>query len=450
MEPGAFKWSCVMKDHEMERLLHEDSEETRADSDSESQAESQAESQNSIDNARIDRLESTYGCLEARIEVNLTHLLASQDLRMVIGRYAGWPLVRSCSALESQLKHLQEQISQVVYIAGGFDGEKVLSSVLRFNPTRQPSQRLQASSESYISDVCVYSKTIEEPSTLPASRGVWEEAAPMAQKRAGFAAASLAGILYVCGGYDGHTFLRSCERFYPGHEEVWESVPSMTQKRHCAAAESLAGRLYVCGGYNGEEALSCVECFNPITNRWSFVEPMSHRRHGAAAAVLNGKLYVCGGYDGEKALFSVEVYDPCKATWEVISPMLHPRNVALAVARQGRIYVCSGCNGEETLDSMESYDPDANVWTLAAPMETCRHGAAAALAGDNLFVCGGGDSAEASGGRLLQDVEHFDFAANRWINTTPMSMGRIDMAAVSLFTPTSASDSKPCQQELHF
>mmetsp|Transcript_96731 Transcript_96731/g.159303 ORF Transcript_96731/g.159303 Transcript_96731/m.159303 type:complete len:464 (-) Transcript_96731:74-1465(-) len=389
------------------------------------------------------RFAATLRTHPCEFEVTLPDLLLMRELRAVIGNFAGWAPLRGCGALDRTLRVMGSEIPHVVYVCGGFDGQQILASMVRFDPRGHARvskyERSQTSSWSE-STACVCRPRGSSSSDVQQSvrtQGVWETVAPMAQRRAGFAAAVVQGVLYVCGGYDGQVFLRSAERFKPCPDPdpgVWEPVAPMTQCRHCAAAASLNGRFYICGGYDGREALSSAECYDPDLHIWAPVAPMAQRRHGAAAAVLKGKLYVCGGYDGEEALNSTERYDPKTGVWETIPPMQQRRNVAFAVVLAGRLYVCSGCNGKETLNTMERYDPESNEWETTTEMQQRRHGAAAAVAEGQLFVCGGGDSADVPG-RLLHDVERFDPSTSAWTSCTAMNTPLIDMAAVSMFAP---------------
>lgn len=45
--------------------------------------------------------------------------------------------------------------------------------------------------------------------------GQWTDVTPMLSKRCRLGAATLNGKLYVCGGYDGSTFLRTVEVYDP-------------------------------------------------------------------------------------------------------------------------------------------------------------------------------------------------------------------------------------------
>ena len=58
----------------------------------------------------------------------------------------------------------------------------------------------------------------------------------------------------------------------------------------------LNGKIWVLGGYNGESYLRSVECYCPKKNVWKMVAPMIKSRSIFNAAVVDGKLYAIGGY----------------------------------------------------------------------------------------------------------------------------------------------------------
>lgn len=68
------------------------------------------------------------------------------------------------------------------------------------------------------------------------------------------------------GGFDGHSRLRSCEKYDPV-ENKWTDIPNMSFKRSNFATEILDDMIYVIGGYNGR-TLSNNECFNVAKDVW--------------------------------------------------------------------------------------------------------------------------------------------------------------------------------------
>ena len=56
------------------------------------------------------------------------------------------------------------------------------------------------------------------------------------------------------------------ERYDP-HTDTWTSVTPMLTKRCRLGAATLNGKLYVCGGYDGHTFLQTVEMYDPITDK---------------------------------------------------------------------------------------------------------------------------------------------------------------------------------------
>lgn len=78
----------------------------------------------------------------------------------------------------------------------------------------------------------------------------WQRVAPMNCCRSALGAAAMDGRLYVCGGYDGVSSLRTCEVYYPKNDR-WHMLPSMNDCRSAGGVVALGGLLYALGGHNG-------------------------------------------------------------------------------------------------------------------------------------------------------------------------------------------------------
>lgn len=87
-----------------------------------------------------------------------------------------------------------------------------------------------------------------------------------------------------------------------------------------AAIANLSGDIFVIGGrgYN-RAALSSVESYNEISNRWTSLAPMNKNRTGASAAIVNGELYVVGGWNGKRKQSTIERYDRHANKWSIVS-----------------------------------------------------------------------------------------------------------------------------------
>jgi len=277
-------------------------------------------------------------------------------------------------------------------------------------------------------DLYEYSNTSEM--FLTAS-GAWEAAPPMSEQRAGAAAGTVAGKLYVCGGFYGDRTFSSVEEF-DFAAGTWTVRPSMLTARGCAAGTVLGGQLYICGGRDDQyRVLDTVERFWPETQHepadpggldtggvWEAVPPMDVGRAYLAGGALNGRLYVCCGavvlvrgmpYDAETPIDVVEQFHPETSSWILGPRMLHARFAASLAATSGRIYVCGGCGGEAVLSLVEVLDPAEGAWQVVHEMLARRSGAAAVAAAGHIYVFGGTD-----GNLRLNSVERFDPATGFW------------------------------------
>lgn len=171
--------------------------------------------------------------------------------------------------------------------------------------------------------------------------GAWEAVPPMSEQRGWPAAGVVGGLLYVCGGRDEQREpLNSAERFdYRGSSVaagiVWERLPPMAEQRAGAAAAATSGRLYVCGGAFGAQMLSSAECFDPQENTWESLPQMSAHRAYVGVTAIAGCLYVFGGSDGMQCLSSAEQFHPARGNWEPLPSMMERRSGAAAVAVLG-------------------------------------------------------------------------------------------------------------------
>jgi len=180
------------------------------------------------------------------------------------------------------------------------------------------------------------------------------------------------------------------------------------------AAVALNGRIYAIGGSQGfGSSLNTVEVYDPSSNSWRSSNdppgtagapaPMPTARYELAVAAVNGKIYGIGGHGGpNQELNTVEAYDPATNTWstdvEVVSPkgvVLHiplapmptARSDLAAAAVNGKIYAIGGFGG--LLNTVEVYDPATNRWTAAANLPTARYSLAAADANGLIYAVGG-------------------------------------------------------------
>ncbi len=82
----------------------------------------------------------------------------------------------------------------------------------------------------------------------------------------------------------------------------WTGIASMVTGRYNACVGVIGGKIYVCGGSDGSTALKTCEMYDPKTKTWTSIASMATGRHGACVGVVVGKIYVFGGNDGSTRL----------------------------------------------------------------------------------------------------------------------------------------------------
>ena len=141
----------------------------------------------------------------------------------------------------------------------------------------------------------------------------WEAVAPMKIRRVGHGAAVVNGCIYVFGGNFWGDFLTSCEKYDPV-TDTWTSIADMPGGELASmVCVSLAGHVYLAGGYDGEYAFSRFERYDLATSTWETLPDMPTARSDLAGAAVGGCVYVVGGNGvGQKV---VEKYDVVTRKW---------------------------------------------------------------------------------------------------------------------------------------
>ncbi|RVT75736.1 HYR domain-containing protein [Flavobacterium sufflavum] len=258
--------------------------------------------------------------------------------------------------------------------------------------------------------------------TITANAQTWSATASMANSRHAYTATLLSNSkMLVTGGYNGSSFLSSCELYDPV-TNIWSPAASMTVGRYNHTATLLSnGKVLVTGGYGGGGNLSSCELYDPLTNSWSAAASMLESRSYPTATLLsNGKVLVAGGTNGSGVLASCELYDPVTNTWSTAASMAVSRYYhTTTFLPNGRVFVTGGTNGS-SLSSCELYDPVANSWSAAASMADSRYyQTATLLSNDRVLVTGG-----TNGSSLLAGCELYDPVTNTWSTAASMAASR--------------------------
>lgn len=119
---------------------------------------------------------------------------------------------------------------------------------------------------------------------------------------------------------------------YDVQKGQWFLMPPMLTRRCRLGVAVLRGKIYVCGGYDGATFLQTAEAYDPVRQKWQFVAPMNVTRSRVALVANCGRLFAVGGYDGVSNLSSVEVYDPDVDRWTPVASMCaHEGGVGVGV-----------------------------------------------------------------------------------------------------------------------
>lgn len=264
--------------------------------------------------------------------------------------------------------------------------------------------------------------------------------------RAGLCACTADGRIFICGGHDGESPLKTLQVFEPGPDYdspgIWSEMPPMLARRTYLQTVALEGRIFAIGGSADGRTLNTIEVFDPVQNAWGYwfnMPPMHIKRTLHGAAVGQGRLFVCGGFDGMRDMNTTECYDPRTNTWTTKSCWnLETGRSYLALCEcKGTIYAVGGQDrrmqeGPRAHPSMEAFDLYSERWLTMPTMENGRLG----LTADWLehpdgeiyvYACGGSDGSD-----VLSSVERFNVREQTWHAAPPMSTPRLGHAAAVL------------------
>ena len=199
----------------------------------------------------------------------------------------------------------------------------------------------------------------------------WTEVAPMNSRRCYVSVAVLKGCIYALGGFDGHLRQNTAERYQPRHNQ-WSLVAPMHHQRSDASATTLDDKVYITGGFNGQECLNSAECYDATTNQWTLLSSMRNRRSGVGVIAHSGYVYALGGFNGITRMNHGERFNPITNTWGPISEMYSPRSNFGVEVLDDMIFAIGGFNGVTTIYNVECFDPNTDEWYDCTDMNIYR------------------------------------------------------------------------------
>ena len=276
-------------------------------------------------------------------------------------------------------------IGNVVYIAGGYDGENRLADIWEYD----------LSSKFWVEKA--KSSAVKPPAR---SKGI------------GFAAD---GKFYFGLGYDRNTKYNDLWAYDPATDKWEKKADFPGTARYGAIAFTIGNIGYVGTGYD-DNHLKDFWAYNPSTNTWEQKASLSgSKRRDAVAFVIGNKGYVVTGR-GNENVNDFCCYDPSNDTWTSLRKISDAtddsfdddyisivRNCGVGFAVGGKGYVATGGSGGSG-NTVWEYDPITDLWVEKTAFEGSGRGDAVAFVLNNVPYLALGNS----GSRYFDDVWYFE------------------------------------------
>jgi N-acetylneuraminic acid mutarotase len=269
------------------------------------------------------------------------------------------------------------------------------------------------------------------------SEFAWSSIASLPEPRSNAAVVRHGEAIYIIGGHGSAGASNLAWEFHP-KDKSWKALPNMAFKRfgHCAVV--FDDKIYVFGGSSTQpgqkspEYLRSVEVFDIETQTWGKETPMPIERARVAATRVGNKIYLFGGENSEsRALARVESFQPSTQNWQRRKDLEIPASRLAAVTLNERAYVLGGSDIEgDSLKAVFAYDPDKDTWTVQPPLSVPRKNLSAVVY-DGQIVAAGGWHREGKKIRILDTLEFFSPAFNKWLAFGKLSTPRDGARAVA-------------------
>ncbi|XP_077286886.1 kelch-like protein 23 isoform X2 [Arctopsyche grandis] len=214
---------------------------------------------------------------------------------------------------------------------------------------------------------------VDTVESIDLSTGAIQSMAPLNVKRYHCVTAVIGedqyAVLYAIGGWGEKVAqLNSVERF-DAISKTWSEVASMNVSRSGCCCAVLNGNIYVAGGRDGDSYVKTFEMYNVKANNWEMKEPFFDTNAYVGMTAANGFLYLIGGHvKYQEPISKVCRYDPKSNTWTKVADISSTGCVAAITIRNKPIYV----GGLSPI--MQEYDEENNKWNNLAPLNVAREG----------------------------------------------------------------------------
>lgn len=255
-----------------------------------------------------------------------------------------------------------------IYLFGGYEGDSTTSSAEVYDvvhdkwsniapmPTEKPNFACELNGKIY----CVGGGSVEMYDPIS---DTYETKKPFPDAMSSSRMANLNNTLYL-------SYCTTLHK-YETVSDTWTSLAPMHTERSRHGMVAARGKIYVFGGYDGSSFLKTGEAYNPATNTWSNISDMPIALCGMGTTTDGDYIYAIGGsstdiWSGTRSVFLK--YDPDIDTWsyipeslyEILTPKMY--SSAVLVPNYG-IFSVNGYDGDYSLDELEFLKIN---WTLIA------------------------------------------------------------------------------------
>lgn len=272
---------------------------------------------------------------------------------------------------------------------------------------------------------------------------VWRVIAPSPIPRFEAAVATVAGKVYVFGGF--HTReVQASPRVdvYDLATGSWSRKHDMPKAFTHANAALVGETVWFAGGFVGDSpgpATAEVWKYDPAADRWSSGPPLPAPRGSGALALLDGSLHYFGGFledrnTGSSDHWVLPLADTARgSSWTRAAPLPTPRGHLSGVGLDGMLYAIGGCRDHDPypvdLALVHRYDPATDTWSEMASLPfPLSHAEAGTFLRHGRIVVTGGRSRPT---RLdaSRSVFEYDPALDQWTALPPLPEARFAVFA---------------------
>lgn len=172
----------------------------------------------------------------------------------------------------------------------------------------------------------------------------------------------------------------------------WAALPPMSSPRCLFNMGECDNLLFAVAGKDlqSNESVDSVMCYDSERMKWSETKKLPLKIHGHSVVSHKGLVYCIGGKtDDNKALNKMFAYNHKQSEWRELSAMKTARAMFGAVIHNGKIVVVGGVNEEGLMATCETYDFATNKWEESTEFPQERSSLNLVSSGGSLYAVGG-------------------------------------------------------------